>query len=280
MARIRLIALDLDGTTLGSDRLPAPGAVDAVTRARAAGLLVVLASGRIADSVRAYRSMLGADPPFVASNGAYAETSEGDVVLHLPVDDRVRDGVLAYAAETGVHVNVYRREGLAMRADSRMGDLYLSRVTNLVPTYADERDLRAEPATKLMLVDDPAALPGHEAALRARLPGAPFATVYSEPEYLEFLNPEADKANGLRALGRRLGVDLEEMAAIGDYWNDAGMLATVGVAATLANAPEDLRRRVGHVFSANDEGGVSEFIDWIVYNHGESACASGPEITT
>jgi len=273
MPTIRLIALDLDGTTLGSDRRPSPGSIDAIAEARAAGIMVILASGRIASSVRDFSAQLATDSALVASNGAYAELGPDQMVHHLPVDDRVRDIILEYAAETGIHLNVYRKDEMVMRHDSAMGDLYLSRVSNLTPFYRTDDELRNEPATKLLIVDDPDQLKRHEAAIRARINGMEvetlFSTVYSEPEYLEFLNPNADKAYGLRALGERLGIQLEEMAAIGDYWNDAAMLAAVGLSGTVENAPKELKSQVHHVFAKNDEGGASEFIRSIVYNHGK-----------
>lgn len=286
MQTIRLIALDLDGTTLASNRRPSAGAREAIAEARAQGILVVLASGRIAASVRDFRDQLGADQPLVASNGAYAELGPGEMVHHLPVDDRVRDLILDYARETGIHLNVYRRDEMAMRGDSAMGDLYLSRVSNLDPVYRTDEELRNQPATKLLIVDHPDRLTHHEEILKARIQAAfpeemdrIFSTVYSEPEYLEFLNPSADKANGLQALGERLGIPLTEMAAIGDYWNDAAMLAAVGLSASVANAPQALRERVHQVFSSNDAGGASEFLRSIVYNHKQlrSDAASGSE---
>src|SRR5580704_13474888 len=76
--KIRLIALDLDGTTLTSGREIHPRNLSAVRRATAAGITVVLASGRIRPSIAPFARQLGfPNGPFICSNGAHIVDADG-----------------------------------------------------------------------------------------------------------------------------------------------------------------------------------------------------------
>ena len=60
MEKIELIALDLDGTALTPDNTVADATRAAVQRARAAGLRVVVSTGRICGEARDFALQLGA----------------------------------------------------------------------------------------------------------------------------------------------------------------------------------------------------------------------------
>ena len=61
--------------------------------------------------------------------------------------------------------------------------------------------------------------------------------------FLDVLNPNAGKADGVRFLGARWGIGAEAMAAIGDNWNDREMLRSVGHGFVMGNAEPRLRAR-------------------------------------
>ena len=70
MEKIELIALDLDGTALTPDNTVADATRAAVQRARAAGLRVVVSTGRICGEARDFALQLGADDLMVTAGGA------------------------------------------------------------------------------------------------------------------------------------------------------------------------------------------------------------------
>jgi len=69
----------------------------------------------------------------------------------------------------------------------------------------------------------------------------------SLPYYLEFLNPKANKAQGLEALAARQGFQREEIMVFGDSYNDLHMLHYAGLAVAMANAPEAVRQAADYV---------------------------------
>ena len=68
--RVRLVALDIDGTLLRSDKSLAPRTRAAIDAARARGVRVVLVTGRRYPSARRVAEDLGGDVPLILHNGA------------------------------------------------------------------------------------------------------------------------------------------------------------------------------------------------------------------
>ena len=260
---IRLLAVDLDGTLLSSERKPVEISVEALRRARDAGIMVVLASGRVAPSVRYFAKLVGLDAPIVCANGSHVLDANDSDIYHLGLAPEVLTTLTEYADETSTHLNIYARERLMFHRDSGWVDMYRKRVGMMEPTLASSEELIGLEATKLMLVDTPENIPGHIAQTKVLLHGLKVRLVQSEPEYLEFLHPDADKGSGLQAICDRYGIPQCETAAIGDYWNDLEMIRWVGFSAAIGNATPDVVSAAHVKVRTNEDAGVAEFVDLI-----------------
>lgn len=74
-----------------------------------------------------------------------------------------------------------------------------------------------------------------------------------------------NKGAALRAIACEHGLDLEEIAFVGDDWNDLPAMRVAGLAASPADAPFDIRRRCDFVASARGgHGAVREFLEWLL----------------
>ena len=100
----RILAVDLDGTLLDSTRKLRQPNIDAIRRARDAGIEVVLASGRLLTSMRPFAAQLELDGPFICCNGAHM-VDEAVELMHLAVDREVFRRTCAYCLENRVHLN-------------------------------------------------------------------------------------------------------------------------------------------------------------------------------
>jgi len=74
-----------------------------------------------------------------------------------------------------------------------------------------------------------------------------------------------DKGAALRRISSEHGLDLEEIAFIGDDWNDLPAMRVAGLSAAPADAPFDIRRRCDFVASAKGgHGAVRELLEWLL----------------
>ncbi len=78
------------------------------------------------------------------------------------------------------------------------------------------------------------------------------------------MNHGIDKGAGIRRLAAHLGIELADVAAFGDTYNDIPMLETVGHSFLVANAAEHMEAHARYRCPSINDGGVLEVIDAIL----------------
>lgn len=262
--RTRLLAIDLDGTLLRSDRTPHPENVTAINRARQAGIRVVLASGRISMSVLDFSRTLGLDGAMICSNGGHVQGPDNSELLHLGLSKEAVKIALEYTEQANVHTSAYTRDNLYFLGQSEWGEKYRQRVRIVMPEIATVQEVTDMNLLKLILIDEPDRIQRHRLELERLLPQSLAALTESEPEYLEVLSPDANKGRGLKVLSESLGMQQQETAAIGDYLNDLEMVSWAGIGAAMGNAADEVKKVADLQVPTNEEAGVAFFIDYLL----------------
>ena len=263
--RIRLVAIDLDGT-LVNDRLELdPRDVAAVKAATAAGVTVVLATGRMFKSSLRYAQQLGLTGPIINYQGAVVrEIASGDVWYRCELTVPMQQRVLAFAEPRDWHVNAYVDERVYTARARAEADLY-ARVA-MVP-YDVVGPLSRwvkQDSTKMVLVDlDPADVPKRIAELTAWM-GDVARVTRSLDWFVEVVNPQVSKSRALAMVADRLGIGQAEVCAIGDNLNDQDMVSWAGFGVAMGNAPEALMAVAKYVTGPIAEAGVAQVIERFV----------------
>ncbi|MHB8635356.1 MAG: Cof-type HAD-IIB family hydrolase [Fimbriimonadaceae bacterium] len=260
-ARISLIALDLDGTTLTTERQIHPRNVDVIARATRAGVTIALASGRIRPSMAPFARHLGlGDGPLICSNGAHIVDASGATLYesHLALDEQ--NAILDFALREGLHVNGYTTERMYFLSDSAWLELYRTRARTIPTERVGIDSLRAERLIKLMIIAEPVRIRAIAAQGASLFNAERVAFTESEPEYLEFLPRDANKGAALERLAAHLGVDQGAVMAVGDYLNDVEMVAWAGFGVAMGNAVAEVKAVARLVVANNDEGGVADAV--------------------
>jgi len=256
--------LDVDGTLLDPAHRISAANRAAVRRARAAGLHVLLASGRSPGALRFVLDALELDGPAIAYTGALTfrlEPGTGAVrtLAETPLDPVDAAAVLELADGLGVEVGWYAGDGWRV---SRLGPGAIEEadVTDEPPLVSPGLPAGAPAPHKLMcMVPDLAGAPAL-AALRAALPPGTRGQ-FSHPRYLEVTAAGVDKAHAVRAACVQLAVPLAALAAIGDQENDVGMLREAGIGIAMGNAVAAVRAVADRTTDTNGQDGVALAID-------------------
>lgn len=262
--KIRLLAIDLDGTLLSHDKKIATESVEAIKAAQDAGILVVLASGRIRPSMMPFAKMLRLDQgPMISGNGTHVMGPEAKELYRLHLSHDLMQVIIDYATINDLHLNLYTTDRLYFLRDTPWGDLYKSRVETVIPEILGS-DISELEYLKAIIVSDPEPMPRHREKILTKIGNSHVRATESEAEYLEFMDERATKGYAIAHLAASLGIEQEETAAIGDYLNDLEMLEYVGLSGAVGNAHPTIKNIANAVVSSNDLGGVSEFIHQIV----------------
>ena len=262
---IRLLAIDLDGTLVNHDLVMNPRDVAAVKAASAAGVTVVLATGRMFKSSLRFAEPLGLRGPIINYQGAVVrEIASGEVWFRCELTVPMQQRVLALAEPKDWHVNVYVDERVYTARARPEADLY-ARI-GMVP-YEVVGPLSkwvSQDSTKMVLVDlDPENVPARISELTSWV-GDVARVTRSLDWFVEVVNPEVSKARALAMVADRLGIAQAEVGAIGDNTNDEDMIRWAGFGVAMGNAPEALKGLAKHVAGTVDEAGVAQVIERFV----------------
>jgi Cof subfamily protein (haloacid dehalogenase superfamily) len=260
----KLIALDLDGTLLREPDLSiTPENLAAINRAREAGAIVAIVTGRPYVSACAVISQVGVKAPIVAFNGAVIREPDGGAILHqslMPAD------LAAEAVEECVarrlHLHYYLGDDMYVARCSHWALHYCARAMMPCVPRGDLRKFAGEQPVKLLVVDYPdrinALLPVFEELWRDRL-----YVTRTMPHYLELMNPDATKGNALEWLMEHFSIPQERTMAAGDRLNDLPLLEAAAYRVVMPEAEEELRG-VAQFVPSNQPTGVAEGIDWFL----------------
>lgn len=266
----RLLALDVDGTILDSSHALRPRVIDAVRAARAAGLQVTLATGKLLPSVRPLLDALALTGPQITLNGAATlDAVTGAADRFCPLDPANVHAVIqtVRAADPDVLVSYFTLDRIYMddaHPGARIFDEYGEGPPIQVP------DLLASglpPAAKILLSGEHDRL----ARLRARITpllADRVSITTTTPDFLEFFAFDAGKGLALAALREALDIPREAVIAVGDGENDVPLLREAGLAVAMGNASSPTLLQIAdHVTASNDEDGLALFIEALLRGH-------------
>src|SRR5580704_7263427 len=273
----RLIAIDVDGTLLPTNsQIISERNARALRAAQEAGITVVIATGRRPAYTVPLLANLGlrADTPLIASNGAVLSTLGGGVIDRCHMPARVARGLCGVLRPFGSVVFTFDRPG---RGELVLEDLEAAHGRIAMWVETNRNAIEVVKPLELALVDGDDPVQGMAAGTISEMREAEQALKASEwneecesvrTEYpardisiLDLLPPGVSKGWALERLAAHLDVDRRETMAIGDNWNDLGMLEWAGQGIVMANAAEELRvlakTRGWKLAPSNDEDGVA-----------------------
>lgn len=268
---IRLIGIDVDGTLLDSDGRMPPANCRAIHDAVARGIHVALVTGRSYPFARPVARELPPALTLIVSNGAVERTMDGGTVIRRLLDRQVARRVLAQThAHRDAAALIFDRdtEGQVifetMDWEHPARSKYWSRNNAHIAQSVPLEDALAEDPIQVMFNGSVAAMDALVASLRA---GAGTYSVsltrYLQRDFslIDVTAPGATKGQALQWRAEQLGLSRDNVMAIGDNFNDVGMLEFAGTPVVMANAVDELKTRGWFVTGHQDDAGVAAAID-------------------
>lgn len=286
--RIRLLALDVDGTITNSRHEVTAATRRAIERVLAAGIRVVLATGRRYRDVLPVAEQLAIDAPLVTASGALVKRPTDHATLaRADFAPGVLAGVLERIIAAG-HEPVLYTDSFALGYDFHCRSLappahgpaapaaagpaglaeYLERnrgLANVVPDLVRSIPVGAFAGFTMGGLDDMRAL---EAALHAAFPGSLALHTIRSPRYRDWMCEIAPagvtKWSGLLPVAGEWGIAPAEICAVGDDVNDLPMIGGAGLGIAMGNARPEVLAAADRVVAGHDEDGLVEVVDLLL----------------
>jgi len=283
MNRIKLLALDLDGTLLNSRGEIPEKNIEAIQKAENKGVLVTIATGRRFRDALPVALQLKLNAPVICHNGAllkYADTLETVAVSIVPQNtvreilrvgrefggdalvsaDPTGKGILLYDTVSDENVPLQKYIAWSQRLHGADAEESVLKVENLEAVVSEIETVHVSFSGTL------APMAELEMILRDELSDTAtvLTTIYPHLNFtlIDILPPDASKGIGVEKLALINNLTSENVIAIGDNYNDLEMLEYAGTSVVMGNAaPELLEREDFFSTLSNDENGVALAIE-------------------
>ncbi len=273
---IRLLAADIDGTLLNHEFRISDIDLAALRRAHAAGIEIVLVTGRRHAFAQPIAELLDVDPWIISSNGAITRSLKGETfhrdMLPLETSRALCSLMREFRGNTVLTFDTENKGAIVLE---HMQELNLS-----IRQWLQKNIQFIEFVIPIdaALVEDPVQIMFcgriehmHNALEKLGSSGLDDRITVLRTEYpvrdlsiVDVLNHGCSKGHALERWSRHRGIPRAEVMAIGDNYNDIEMLAFAGRPFIMGNASEDLRSRGWAVTLGNHQNGVAAAIDQVL----------------
>lgn len=270
---IRLLALDIDGTLLNPTFQISAADLAALRRAHAAGVEVVLGTGRRHHFAMPVAEALGFDLWLISSNGAVTKSSRGEPfhcdLLPVSVARRFVAHMTDFRPNMVLTFDVEGHGALVIESPETLNgsiqrwmEKNAAYIEAIVPI---ENALTIDPI-QAMLCGSIARMKEAEAQLGTAdfiAEATVLKTQYDARNLciLDILTKDCSKGHALKRWTAHRGFRREEVMAIGDNYNDLEMLEFAGIPFIMGNASDDLKSNGFRVTLGNDQSGVAAALE-------------------
>ena len=258
--------LDIDGTLLGKNGAISSEDKEALAKVGTLGIQVSLSTGRAALAALRIINQLSLDNYHIFFDGALVSNPEkGEEVYAQPINNVMVRKVVEFAHLNELNIEFYSTSHYFAERETWSTDIR-RQFFGIEPTIVDFTNLlQQERIIKGTLT---VASPEERAkadSLRLQFKSSfhfslTKSPVYPDIDFINVLAPGASKKKALEELACHLEIPMSEIMAIGDGTNDISLLASVGLAIAMGNAPDDVKAVADYVTFDVDHSGLAAAI--------------------
>ncbi|HLI93247.1 MAG TPA: Cof-type HAD-IIB family hydrolase [Puia sp.] len=262
----KAVFLDMDGTLLRSDHSVSEATQRTIRMLTGGGIPVILVSARPVNAVLPTSREIGipAEYPIISLNGSYIVEKDQPIFqaeIDLGTVVEVAEHVRPFQATIAYYV---QREWYAEVNDAwteheqKIMDIKLKVMP--LPEMVKDWKARNIAPNKMMVMSEPPAILEIQKHLKSIYDGR--LNIYpSKATYLEVMDKAGSKSNAVKFVSERMGLAPKEIIAMGDNYNDIGMIRFAGMGVAMGNAPDDIKKNAKYVTDTNNDDGVRKALE-------------------
>jgi len=269
----KLIACDVDGTLLGSNFKATKADIEAIAEVQERGIIFSLCSGRSYKSLKIIAQDLG-----IKTKGNYIIGFNGGIIYDMFNSGIVKQDNLEKSIFMQI-IQVFKQtqrnfemviyvDGEHVLFESGLKYAHIYQKTSRC-NWTETEDILAETGkldavAKIIFIGENSALKPFETELSGHL-GNEANVFFASDCLLETSPAESTKGNGVKWLCQKHGIDLSQVVAIGDNYNDLSMIKQAGLGVAVANAVPAAKEIADYITeNDNTRGAVAEVINKFV----------------
>ena len=269
--KIKLIALDLDGTFLDEEKRISEENSRAVREAIKNGIVLAVSTGRAFGSIPLKElEELGISYAITANGAMIHKLPEQECLYSDGMDSEFACEIINELQDLDVQVDAfvegrcYGEKRLYDRIDQMdLSDVMKNYMRNS-RTFVDsetnfirENNAKVQKLTLNFFPDQNGTCRSYDVVYERFVNDPRINIVTGGYNNLELNNWGVTKGNSLRFLSEKLGIPLENTMACGDTQNDLDMIRTAGIGVAMGNATDDVKQAADFITRSNEEDGVA-----------------------
>ena len=269
----KLIATDIDGTLITDSHALGESTIAAIKKALDHGIKVVLCSGRSPATIKQYEDQIGlsvAGNYGIGFNGASVyEADTRKVIYGETIAQATAQQIVEAIKKVSDQVKIaFYLENNLLIAEEGLEKVLAIYGNNTDVTMKFYPQIKKEHITShvlnLYIIQyRDILLPVYEALSKENFSGVNMA--FTQKDLIEFMPQAMNKAQGLKALTKHLGIEMDQVVAVGDNYNDIEMIRESGYGVAVSNAVEELKTVADYITRRdNNKDALEEVVDLVI----------------
>ena len=257
---IKLIATDLDGTLLNDNTKITDYNKTILKKLMDNGIEIVIATGRPISSMDFYYKELQNNSESIVFNGAMVVNKSFNCIFSSPLENSIVSNIINLYKEKYVNdtsLNIYSIKEYIVAKDNFKFQTHTEKIDIKNKVIGLENFNNNMEVQKMIILGENNILIDIKKDIDNLFT---VHTSFSDPHYLEILSANSNKANALKWLCHKKGIDRENVIAFGDNYNDIEMIEFAGIGVAMGNAEDILKQRADYLADTNNDNGVGIFL--------------------
>lgn len=240
MKKIKLIALDMDGTLLTNDHQIAAETIKAINYAREKGVKVILATGRPFNECILYARQLKLEDYIIVSNGAEIWDMDEQLIERTMIEQPLIEQLWDIGNRLQVDMWLISSEKVYYSNNPPV-DFSTEKWLKIGYAHLDQRSKETVLKELAYFQDD-------------------LEISNSYRDNIEVNGKGIHKANAIQQVCEREGILMDEVLVAGDGLNDAKMIQQAGIGVAMGNGQDAIKQIADFVTDTNENHGVAKAI--------------------
>ena len=257
---IKLIAIDLDGTLLNEDAKISDYNKNIITKLIDKGIDIVIATGRPIFSMDFYYKELQNNSESIVFNGAMVVNKSFNCIFNSPLENSIVSNIINLYKEKYINytsLTLYSMKEYIVAKDNFKFQTYTEKFDKENKIIGLENFNDNIKIQKIIIFGENDILINIKQTIDKLFT---VHTAFSNPNFLEILSINTNKANALKWLCDKKGIDRKNVIAFGDNYNDIEMIEFAGIGVAMENAESYVKKNAKYIADTNNNNGVGTFL--------------------